>query len=371
MTIIPTPAPATWTNGSLMPEDMLNTEIRDVLRFITSGCEATCGLSSDQSIPSSTSSVTVTWTSEIEDVDGIINVPSDTFTFTRDGIISLRVFGTFTGASGGHTRQIRAILHNPGTVEVGLTVDSSGSTDGDSMCLSTEFPVQSGNTLTINVQQDSGSALAYRSAFGKVHLAWVGVTAAALPAGSVYTAPPPAPSPPPTPKVPVKHVSTYYAQWSRTYDGDNTTTWDDTPECYQGYYSSARGNTKSLVGFNSAALVNELRGAQKISMVLSFYTAHTFWGSGMTCCLGAHNYANKPGTWSGANVAPRQQNFHVNHDAWANVNLNSTMVRNLANGTWKGVAFGPGPSTSNVYYGFIDGATKTNSRPRIQVTYYK
>lgn len=183
--------------------------------------------------------------------------------------------------------------------------------------------------------------------------------------GSTYSAP----TAPPTPVQ--TYTKTYQPQWSRTYDGDNTTTWDDSAHCYQGYYSSDRGNTRSLVGYNYTQIQSDLSGATISSVKLTFKVAHAYLNAGMTVVIGGHNYTAKPSTWNGANVTENQytSGSKVAGSTYT-VTLPAAFGTNLKSGTWKGIAFGPGPSTSNTYYGYLYGATETG-KPYLTITYKK
>ena len=173
----------------------------------------------------------------------------------------------------------------------------------------------------------------------------------------------------PAPKV--TYTKTYTATWSRTYDGDNTTTWDDSAYCYQGYYSSDRGNTRSLVGFNYTQIQSDLSGATINSCKLTYKVAHAYYNAGMTVELGGHNYTAKPSTWASGSVTENQVAYasQVAGSTYTKT-LPSAFGTNLKSGTWKGVSFGPGPSNSLTYYGYLYGATQTG-KPYLTINYTK
>jgi hypothetical protein len=175
----------------------------------------------------------------------------------------------------------------------------------------------------------------------------------------------------PPPPVPKTYTKTYQPTWSRTYDGDNTTTWDDSAHCYQGYYSSDRGNTRSLVGYPYATIMSDLSGATVNSVKITFKVLHAYYNAGMEVHIGGHNYTSKPSTWADANVS---QNWNQKGSAVAGstytVTLVSTFGANLKSGAWKGIAFGPGSSNSLTYYGYLAGYSETG-KPYLTITYTK
>lgn len=182
-----------------------------------------------------------------------------------------------------------------------------------------------------------------------------------------YYASPSAPPPPAT----KTYTKTYYATWSRTYDGSNATTWDDSAYCYQGYYSTARGNTKSLVGFDYATIAADLSGATINSCKVTVKGAHAYYNSGYTLEWGTHNYTAKPSTWANGNVNQNRGalgSFAAGETA--TLNLGTTVGGEFKSQATRGISFGPGPTTSLTYYGYAYGATQSG-KPYLTITYTK
>jgi hypothetical protein len=180
--------------------------------------------------------------------------------------------------------------------------------------------------------------------------------------------PPAATPPPPTPKT---YTKTYYATWSRTFDGDNTTTWDDSAYGYHGYYSGTRGNTKSLFGFDYATIMSDLSGATINSCYLTIKGAHAYYNAGFTCYWGTHNLTAKPSTWNGANVNERRgSTAGLAAGETVKLSLGTSVGGEFKSGTSKGIAIGPPASTSLTYYGYIYGATQSG-KPYLTITYTK
>jgi hypothetical protein len=178
---------------------------------------------------------------------------------------------------------------------------------------------------------------------------------------------------PSTPPAPVTRTYTkaYSATWSRTYDGDLTTTWDDSKYCYQGYYSSDRGNTRSLVGFDYAQIAADLSGATINSCKLTVRGAHAYYNSGYTLEWGTHNYTAKPGSWNSANVHENRGSLAgLAAGETATINLGTAIGGEFKSQTSRGISFGPGPSTSLTYYGYLYGYGLSN-RPILTINYTK
>lgn len=163
----------------------------------------------------------------------------------------------------------------------------------------------------------------------------------------------------------------YYGTWSRSFDGDSSTTWDDSDFCYQGYYSTDRGNTRSLCGFNYSDIMADLAGASILSCYLTFKCVHAYYNAGLIAEIGTHDYTAKPGTWDGSRVDERRI-------AVADVTAGETVTRSLGtgiggefkSGTSKGIAFGPPTTNSRDYYGYFYGATQVG-QPYLTIKFRK
>jgi hypothetical protein len=248
--------------------------------------------------------------------------------------------------------------------------------------LDTSFIWEAGNTydywISAWIQRASGAGAFTASQFTNSPNFWemyiedIGLNALANTPVSYYANP--TSPPPPATKT---YTSTYYATWSRTYDGDSTTTWDDSAYCYQGYYSSTRGNTRSIAGFDYATIQSNLSGATINSIKMTVKGAHAYWNAGMIFEWGTHNYTAKPSTWSGTNVNERRGSYGSGGGAGGlaagqtkTITLANSIGTEFQNGTSKGLAFGPGPTNSLDYYGYIYGATQTG-KPYLTITYTK
>lgn len=164
------------------------------------------------------------------------------------------------------------------------------------------------------------------------------------------------------------YTKTYSATWYQTYAENGSQKTDTTAN--QGFYSSQYGNQRSLVGFDYTAIQADLAGATITSITLTAYAEHWYLDAGGTAVIGTHNYTSKPSTWADSRVNQnRQQSSGWPKPGKRTVTLSNTIATELGNGTSTGIAFGPGPSTSNVYYGKFTGSG--TNRPSLTIKYTK
>ncbi|MCX4577937.1 hypothetical protein OHB41_33090 [Streptomyces sp. NBC_01571] len=90
--------------------------------------------------------------------------------------------------------------------------------------------------------------------------------------------------------------------------------------------------------------------------------------SGGTAVIGTHNKTSEPSSWSSSGV--NDDRFRA---GWSSktgsktIDFSNSIGQEFADGTAKGFAFGPGPSTSKEYYGAFVGAG--SSRPVLKLSY--
>lgn len=131
-------------------------------------------------------------------------------------------------------------------------------------------------------------------------------------------------------------------------DGDSRST----TKLYQGYYDSTNGNQRSMVSFDYTAIAAALAGKTVTGVTLRFRTQFSYYAAGMTAVIGTHN-DNDISTYSGAGIkSNRVQKTGMTAGEWATVSLGQTIAQEFQANTAKGIAFGPGPSTSKTYYGY-------------------
>lgn len=164
------------------------------------------------------------------------------------------------------------------------------------------------------------------------------------------------------------YTKTYAANWSDSYqsDGDRR----NVAECYQGYYSGTNGNQFSLIGFPYATIQSDLTGATVTKTELYLNNNHFYSNSGGTAVIGTHNYSTEPATASLGSVSENldTESFTYGQAKWFTVT--NTIANNIKNNTAKGIALGPGPSTSQSYYGYFAGNGQSGE-PQLRITYSK
>jgi hypothetical protein len=169
------------------------------------------------------------------------------------------------------------------------------------------------------------------------------------------------------------YTRTWYANWSRSYDGDRTPRSPADDDLYQGYVSSYHGNTRSLFGFDYSSIQAALAGATITKITVTYRVKHAWSYAGANVYVSSHSYGSAPSAWNTASVDEDRYHSGGNKEG-------STYTRTLPdavgtefkNGTTRGLGFGPGPSSSaSAYYAYMYGGNSSSSRPRITITYTK
>ena len=203
----------------------------------------------------------------------------------------------------------------------------------------------------------------------------------AIPYSKDYVAPDPTPPPtkptskPPPASTPTQkstYTKKWYATWSRSYEGDNSTRFDDSPYMYQGSYDgSSPGNQKSLAGFDYKNIQATLNGAEILECYITVKNNHARWNKGLYAQVGTHNYASKPSTWNGANVVERRYGKKwVAEGGTLTINTGVALAKEFLSGASRGISIGPEATNDHDNYGFFYGATHS-ARPYITVKYRK
>lgn len=142
----------------------------------------------------------------------------------------------------------------------------------------------------------------------------------------------------------------FTATGGRSFSSSGSTR--STTKLYQGYYDSTWGNQRSMVSFDYAAISAALAGKTVTGVSLRFRTQFSYYAAGITAVIGTHNDTDVS-TYSGAGIkSNRVKKSGMSAGEWATVELGQTVAEEFKAGTAKGVAFGPGPSTSKSYYGY-------------------
>jgi hypothetical protein len=164
------------------------------------------------------------------------------------------------------------------------------------------------------------------------------------------------------------YVKTYAANWSETFqsDGDGR----NISEMYQGYYSGTNGNQYSLCGMPYSTIQTDLSGATVKKVRLYLNNNHFYNNSGGTAIVGTHTYTSEPSSASLSNVSENLASFSFAKGEAKWVTLPNSIGTAFKGGTARGIALGPGPSTSATYYGYFAGNGQSGE-PVLEITYEK
>ena len=168
---------------------------------------------------------------------------------------------------------------------------------------------------------------------------------------------------------PKLRTKTWVATWSQSYLGNNKQR--DAKVLYQGQPQSAtyKGSQRSLIGFDTANIMQELKGSKIQKVEFEFYSAHSWYSTGCTYKIGFHNHANRPTTFSISE--PNLKSIKCARDTKIKVDLTSLkLAEKLRDGSVKGLAFYVGNNTNLVHFGYVNGANMNNP-PKITITYIK
>jgi hypothetical protein len=184
----------------------------------------------------------------------------------------------------------------------------------------------------------------------------------------------PKPKPPPasTPTQKSTYTKKWYATWSRSYEGDDSTRFDDSPYMYQGSYdSSSPGNQKSLAGFDWKNIAATLKGADILECYITIKNAHARWNKGLYAQVGTHDYISKPSTWNGSVVVERRYGKKwVVEGGTLTINTGIQLGKEFLNGSTRGISIGPEATNDHDNYGYFYGASHS-ARPYITIKYRK
>ena len=363
------PVPDTWTADQAITADALNRNIRDSQLFLAYSPTCIVTRTANQSIANNTA-VNIIYDTEVIDTDNMFTSPSANVTIQSPGIYTIQHCAAFAT----NATDLRATHISVNGVEVAAAGGYASTTSQTHQGCSVVLALNAGDVITTNVFQVSGAALNIiaetRLSIRMISTAQLSLVFNPVTGGGTGSTPVPPRSKPPTTTAPTKFTSAFGATYSRTYDGGGGTTWDDSSYAYQGKFDSNRGNTRSLIGFNFASIESALAGATRISCYFTFKVAHAYYNTGLTAVIGTHDYAAKPGTWSSTHVYTNQirRGSCVAGKTYS-VNLTSWQCWAFQQGVITGMAFGPGPSTSKTYYGYMYGAASAPAS--LHFTYYK
>ena len=148
--------------------------------------------------------------------------------------------------------------------------------------------------------------------------------------------------------------------WHQSYKTSDGTqiTW---PQNYQGW-SRARANASylaSAVGYGD--FTNVMAESDRYRIHLAFKCVHANDRGGVKVLVGVHTADTKPSTWSGVSAkshvvesAPDKDGKFCTDGKFYHIDIPSEYHAGFADGTYKGVVFGPGATKDVVYQGHFD-----------------
>ncbi|OFV82831.1 MAG: hypothetical protein A2Y78_10165 [Acidobacteria bacterium RBG_13_68_16] len=202
----------------------------------------------------------------------------------------------------------------------------------------------------------------------------IGLQVPAVAAGSLSQKSKSAGAPDPDPLS--TYVKTYSATWSRSWTGSDAT-YETNGTLAQGYNTPypSNGNMKSWIGFDHAQIAADLTGATVRKVEVYLYYWHWYATAGGTAVIGYHNStATSAPAYDPSKDAVAEKlvaSWPRNAGKWVDVSTAGAFTLDgWRTGAHRGIALGPGPSTSTTYYGKAYGNTEPNE-PKLRITYEK
>lgn len=164
------------------------------------------------------------------------------------------------------------------------------------------------------------------------------------------------------------YTKTYSANGSASFQSNGTNR--GVSSCYQGYYSSTNGNQYSMITFPYATIQADLAGATITKTELYLNNNHFYSNAGGTAIIGYHNQSSVSGNHSSSQITDNvdTESFTYGQAKW--FTITNTIGNAFKNNTAKGIALGPGPSSSQSYYGYFAGNGESGE-PQLRITYTK
>lgn len=167
---------------------------------------------------------------------------------------------------------------------------------------------------------------------------------------------------------PTQYVKTYAANESASYQQDGSNR--GISECYQGRYSATNGNQYSMIGFDDALIRSDTAGSTINKVELYLNNNHFYSNSGGDAVIGTHNQTTLSGTHASSQITDDIQRTHFDLGQAKWITIPNSIGNALRDNTAKGIALGPGPTTSQAYYGYFAGNGQSGE-PQLRITYTK
>ena len=167
---------------------------------------------------------------------------------------------------------------------------------------------------------------------------------------------------------PQSYTKTYAANESASYQQDGSNR--GIADCYQGRYSATNGNQYSMIGFDDTQIRSDLSGATITKVELYLNNNHFYSNSGGNAVIGTHNQTTLSGSHSSSQINDNLQQTHFDLGQAKWITIPNSIGNALRDNTAKGIALGPGPTTSQSYYGYFAGNGQSGE-PQLRITYTK
>lgn len=195
------------------------------------------------------------------------------------------------------------------------------------------------------------------------------------PMRSDITSPPAVPASPSAPAVgavPSTYRATWTANWSQSYQGNDTKRTDSIGEQQIVFGSSgtdAFGQQKALVGFDYTAIAAALASSTIQKAELTVTSLGSTWST-VQVYFGAHNLTAEPTLFDGTVLSLRKAANARLAVGTQTVQLPIAFAMAMRAGTAKGLAF-EAPSADREFYGRIAGVGSGYTAPQLTITYAK
>lgn len=170
---------------------------------------------------------------------------------------------------------------------------------------------------------------------------------------------------PPTNPVPVIKQTTWTADWSQTFNGDDTLRWNNV-NLTQGYWNSFNGNQESVIGFPHESVINTLKNATITKVEIYMYAQKAYSKTFLARNLFHSASAPQPTMATIPRFGtPTFEEFATAQGKW--YDITSMGTAGWKSGQVKGLTFQPNTFDRH-YSGIFDGHTQSHP-PKLRVTY--
>lgn len=125
-----------------------------------------------------------------------------------------------------------------------------------------------------------------------------------------------------------------------------------------------------MIGFNDTQIRSDTAGSTINKVELYLNNNHFYSNSGGNVVIGTHNQTTLSGSHSSSQINEDLQRTHFDLGQAKWITIPNSIGNALRDNTAKGIALGPGPTTSQSYYGYFAGNGQSGE-PQLRITYTK